>query len=414
MRPKLYFINRFFYPDQSATAQILTDLAVHLAEKGWDLHVITSRGSITDQSVWLDKTATWQSIKITRVSTTRFGRKTVLGRLIDYLSFYLATFFAAIRLLKRDDYVVAKTDPPMLSVPIGIASRIKGFTYINWLQDLFPEVAQRDGIGFVQGPVGSILLWLRNRSLRRAKMNVAIGDLMRDKIVADGVAPDATCVIPNFIDDRALVPDALAAKRMRADWGFSESDFIVEYSGNLGRAHDIETVLRAAQILAPYPEIKFLFVGGGHQRATLSTRAEQLGISSFRFQPYQDRSLLAASLGVGDIHWMSLKPEMEALIVPSKFYGIAAAGKPVLMIGDPQGEISKIVKAHQCGLVHAPGEGEGVADTLLKLSKDGERRDKMGLAARAYIEAYGARGHAMQLWDELFETLWAQDSQLEG
>lgn len=405
MRPRIYFINRFFFPDQSATAQILTDLAVHLAEKNWDVNIITSRTSFTDKSVWLDNRETWRGIKITRVTTTRFGRATIFGRLFDYLSFYVSSFFAALTLLKKGDCVVAKTDPPMLSVPIGVAARLKRSIHVNWLQDLFPEVAERAGVSLARGPTGRILKWLRNRSLKTAKMNIAIGEAMRDKILLEGVSVKSVQVIPNFCDDETLVADDLGAHTLRSSWGFSDMDFVVEYSGNLGRAHDVETILGAAKILENHSEVKFLFIGGGHQRDALSEKAETLGLTSLHFQPYQDRSMLGSSLGVGDIHWMSLQPDMEGLIVPSKYYGVAAVGKPVLMIGDPEGEIGMIVQNHECGLVFAPGECQKVADALLKLSSDPARLVSMGAAARQYIDLYGARRLAMSRWNGLFESL---------
>ena len=384
---------------------MLTDLAVHLAENDVEVHIITSRASFSDKAVWLDRHETWRKIQITRVNTTRFGRDRLLGRLFDYLSFYISSFLATLSLLKKGDCIVVKTDPPMLSVPIGLAARLKRCVHVNWLQDLFPEVAHRAGIRAAQGPTGGLLKALRNRSLRVAKMNVAIGEAMRNKLLAEGVAPASVRVIPNFCDDEALVPDDLGGQALRASWGFSDDDFIVEYSGNLGRAHDVDTILEAAKRLVDHPEIKFLFIGGGHLKDTLSEQVEKLGLTSIHFQPYQDRSLLKHSLAVGDIHWMSLLPEMEGLIVPSKYYGIAAVGKPVLMIGDAQGEIGSIVERHQCGFVFAIGESQRVADTLLSLASDPQRLTAMGTAARQYIDQHAARHLAMSAWDDMLSTL---------
>ena len=410
MPNRVFFINRFFYPDQSATSQMLSDVAEHLAATGWSVHIITSRMSFSDASVWLDKETTWQSVNITRVSTTRFGRASVVGRLFDYLSFYFSSFFKVLVLVRKGDIVVVKTDPPMLSVTLGLVARLKRAVRVNWLQDLFPEVAEKAGFGVAKGPTGAVLKWLRNRSLKSAKLNVAIGERMKDKLIDEGVLADSIRVIPNFCDDDVLVPNAANTLNLRTEWGFSDEDFVLEYSGNLGRAHDVDTILDVAEQIADQPHMKFLFIGGGHQKALLQEKAEKRGLTSFYFQPYQERSDLARSLGVGDMHWMSLQPEMEGLIVPSKFYGIAAVGKPVLMIGDPQGEIGEIVRKQKCGLVVRPGDSQTAAKELLSLAKNRARLSQMGEAAREYIDQYAKRELSMRRWNLELEALTARES----
>ncbi len=157
---------------------------------------------------------------------------------------------------------------------------------------------------------------------------------------------------------------------MREAWGL-ENKFVVGYSGNLGRAHEIGTVLAAAAQLRGDPRMLFLMIGGGKlfdelTRAVTTRRLESL----FRFVPYQDKTALKYSLTLPDMHWISLRPELEGLIVPSKFYGIAAAGKPMIVIGAADGELGRLVRQHACGVVIAPGDGAALAATLSRLSRD--------------------------------------------
>ena len=140
-------------------------------------------------------------------------------------------------------------------------------------------------------------------------------------------ASDCVYVIHNWADDEAIRPVSQFDNPLRHKWQL-ENKFVVAYSGNLGRAHEFNTLLAASQRLKDHPSIVFVCVGAGYGLDQLRRSVEQRGLDrTFRFFPYQDRSMLKYSLGVADVHWISLKPELEGLIVPSKFYGVAAAGK---------------------------------------------------------------------------------------
>ena len=172
---KIVFVNRFFYPDHSATSQILTDLAFHLAKTESSIHVVTSRQVCDDPNAVLPANANIGSVRVTRVWATQFGRQNLLGRTMDYLTFYLSSAWSLFVWLKPGDIVVAKTDPPLISVVAAIVVKSRGAKLINWIQDLFPEVAVALGIGKIKG-LEDLLRSVRNWPLRIAYKNVAIGD----------------------------------------------------------------------------------------------------------------------------------------------------------------------------------------------------------------------------------------------
>jgi len=404
-RPRLLFVNRFYYPDHSATAQILTDLAEALAARGWEVGVIASRLRYDDPAALMPAHDAHAGVTIRRVWSSRFGRAGLVGRAIDYLSFYITAFFAILATARHGDLVVAKTDPPLLSVVASIAVRLRGATLINWLQDLYPEVAAELGVGAMRGPVGGLLRRWRNASLRSARLNIAIGERMAERIAAEGVSAQQIAVMPNWSDEAAIRPVARGAVALRDEWGFGDA-FVIGYSGNLGRAHEFETLLGAARLLAHREDIVFLMIGGGHESARLAARVAEEGVADrFRFRPYQPRERLSESLGAADVHWLSLRPEMEGLIVPSKFYGIAAAGRPVLAITDLDGEIARIVRREGCGVAIAPGDIAGLAAAIEAMARDPAQVAAMGAAARAVIEREFGRADAFVRWDRLFSGL---------
>ncbi len=404
-RGRLLFVNRFYYPDHSATAQILTDLAEALAARGWEVGVITSRLRYDDPTARLPARDAHGGVTIDRVWSSRFGRSGLAGRTVDYLSFYLTAFFAILRAARRGDLVVVKTDPPLLSVVASVAVRLRGATLINWLQDLYPEVAAELGVGAMHGWLGRQLRRWRNASLHHARLNIAIGERMAERIAAEGVPADRIAVMPNWSDERAIRPLAREAVALREEWGFGEA-FVVGYSGNLGRAHEFETLLGAATLLMQRDDIIFLMIGGGHESARLAARVADEGLAArFHFRPYQPRERLSESLGVADVHWLSLRPEMEGLIVPSKFYGVAAAGRPVIAVTDLDGEIARIVRREVCGVAVAPGDCTGLAAAITALASDPSRVAAMGRAARAALERDFGRVDAFERWNRLFANL---------
>ena len=131
-RPRLIFFNRFFYPDESATAQILADVTEALAVLGWPVEVITSRKSYSDATVSYPSEDDWQGVKIHRIATTGCGRVNFFGRLIDYLSFYVSCWFSLLKRVRRGDILIVKTDPPLISVPAGLVARLKARLPRRW------------------------------------------------------------------------------------------------------------------------------------------------------------------------------------------------------------------------------------------------------------------------------------------
>jgi colanic acid biosynthesis glycosyl transferase WcaI len=409
---RLIFINRFFFPDHSATSQILSDLAFHLAVAGRQVHVVTSSQIYDAPQSSLPACQTVNGVHIHRVASTSFGRNALLGRSIDYVSFYRSAWQRLVELARSGDLFVAKTDPPLVSVVAAAAARRRRCGLINWLQDLYPELAVALGVPLIRGPVAGMLTGLRDQSLRAAAANVVVGRLMARKVEALGIDPAQIHVIANWCDDEQIRPLPPSENPLRQAWGL-EDKFVVGYSGNLGRAHEFDTVIAAAERLREEARIVFLMIGGGKRFDQLRSTAGARGLArTFRFMPYQERQALPYSLGVADVHWLSLNPKLEGMIVPSKFYGIAAAGKPIIVIGDDAGELARLVQQHGCGAVIRPGDAEVLAAVLMQWSSDRAAISDMGARARKMLDAHFSRRQAFARWAELLEGLDADATQI--
>jgi len=403
--PRLIFVNRFFAPDHSATSQILSDLAFDLADRGRDVHVVTSTQLYDDAKAALPVSEIIKGVHVHRVPSTGFGRNALLGRSIDYVSFYRSMWQCLVALAQQGDIIVAKTDPPLSSIVAMAAARRKGARLVNWLQDIYPETAVELGVPFMRGPLAASLTALRNRSLRRADATVVVGDLMARKVESLGAPAARVHVIPNWCNDEDIRPVTQSENSLRQSWGLA-GQFVFGYSGNLGRAHEFQTLLEAAERLRNEPRFIFLMIGGGKRFEELAQAVKRQGLTrSFRFIPYQEQKMLSYSLAAADAHWLSLNPKLEGLIVPSKFYGIAAVGKPIIVIGDKYGEIARLVQQHGCGIVVAPGDAEALADALRLLSSAPETISEMGHRARLMLDGHFTRQQALQRWRGLFDRL---------
>jgi colanic acid biosynthesis glycosyl transferase WcaI len=404
-KKRLIFLNRFFYPDHSATSQILSDLAFHLAASDADVHVITSRQLYGSPRASLPKREMVNGVHVHRVATTGFGRAALWGRGIDYASYYCSMWRCARAFVGQGDVLIAKTDPPFTSVVAMWVALRANARLVNWLQDIYPEAAAELGVPFMRGAVGGTLGRLRDHSLQKAQVNVVVGHRMAQHIRSRAVPSDRVHVIPNWCDDERLCPLAHDKNPLRQEWGL-EGSFVVGYAGNLGRAHEFQTVLEAAERLRKHPQIVFLFIGGGHLFDQLEQAVRQRGLDRmFRFIAYQSEDRLKNALNVADVHLISLRPELEGLIVPSKFYGIAAVGRPIISITASDGEIACLVRRHECGLVIEPGDGQALAEALIPLCDDPLRAAEMGKRARAMLDARFARKHAFARWESLLATV---------
>ncbi len=335
---------------------------------------------------------------------TTFGRSRLIGRAIDYLSFYVSMFGAVLNLTRRGDIIVAKTDPPLVSIIAACATLMRRGLLVNWLQDVFPEVAIRLQVRLVRGWIGQLLMMARDWSLNVASANVTLGDQMGDYIASRTRDQERVYTIANW-NASDIRPIAHDKNPLRAEWGL-ENKFVVGYSGNLGRAHEFETLLAGAAILKGDMRIIFLFIGGGHFIEEVRQEAHRLGMSDqFIFKPYQSLDRLSHSLSVADVHWVSLRPELEGFVVPSKFYGIAGAGRPTIAITAKHGQIARLIERYDCGIQVDPGDGRGFFRAILRLANNPELCMSWGVNARRMVETDFSREHAVQNWKNLLETI---------
>jgi colanic acid biosynthesis glycosyl transferase WcaI len=379
-------VNRYYWPDHSASAQMLTDLARLLALQGHRVIVVTSRLRY-DGGDLLSRAEAADGVRIRRVATTRFGRAGLLGRIMDYCTFYLSATWAVAQLAGRGDVVIAKTDPPLLSVPIALLRPFKQFTLVNWCQDLFPEAAAALGMGWAKGWMGAVVRSMRNWALRQAALNAVLNSQMERAVRSMGVPASRVRVLENWAD-ADIKPVAHDANPLRKEWGLGDS-FVIGYSGNLGRAHLPQQIADLLLRTKDLEGLAWLFIGGGAGLRTVQAAAQ--GAANVQFKPYQPRERLSLSLSAADAHLISLDPACEGYVAPSKLYGAVAAARPIIFLGASTGCIAS---SSVCVLKHDSPHEWAAQIKLLQASPRGQNQ-----------QAGPHTSHALECWMRAIDAL---------
>ncbi len=394
---RLLAINQFYHPDLAATSQLLTQLCEDLSARGHDVTVISSRGGYLGGDR-LPAQETVAGVRVLRAWATGFGKRSVAHRMSDYLTFWASAVATAIT-RTRPDVMLALTTPPMIAAGAGLVSRARSVPLVTWVQDVYPEIAVAFGVVRAGHPAVRALELLNRLTYAQARTTVVLSEGMARRVIAQGQDPERVVVVPNWSDAQVLRPMATTANAFRAEHGL-QGRFVVMYSGNLGRGHDVATLVEAARWLHDRrPDVVFVFVGDGERRPEAERLAR--GLENVRFLPYQPLEGLNESLAAADVHLASLRPGLEGLLVPSKLYGVLAVGRPLLYIGPDTCELARVIRDHDVGWHGVPGDAAGLADAIAAYHGDPERVAATGERARALLVQTLDRPIAVGRWERL-------------
>lgn len=377
--PRVIFVNRFYWPEEPATSQLLTDLAQAAAAAGFQVTVIASR-----RSDGMPPQETHHGVNILRVGFARHDRQSPVFRVLDFASFMFAALWRLSRLVRGGDTVVIMTDPPLLGALAAPLLDWRDARIIHWVQDIYPEVA----IALTGQRWLRLLQPWRNHTWRRADLCVTLGSDMASVLLKAGVNEERLNIIPNWAPAGLAEASEADCARIKTDWGVA-GKFIVLYSGNLGLVHDLMPVLRVAEALKDNSDIAFVFVGRGGQQDALRHAVRQSGLPNVSFLPPQPRARLSAALSAGDLHWVTLKPGCETCVMPSKLHGIIAVARPVLFIGPQTSALFRFITEENLGLSFTRDQIEEAAAAILALKDDRTRRATMATHAHRLHQASG-------------------------
>lgn len=400
---KVLLLNQVFWPDVAATAQHGHDLGRYLAQHGVQVTALASRSLYSETGKALPREGGVDGIRIVRAGQSRFGKTALAARAFDFVSFYLAALWKAIW-LPRQDIVVCFTTPPFIAF-VGILLRwLKGTKVVCWTMDLYPDVPVAAGV-LRRGSLAHSLFDAVDRfSLRHADRVVVLGRCMQQRLLEKGVDPKRMEVINVWADGDEVSVRPIEGNALRTAWQVGDR-FVIEYSGNFGIGHDGETMYRAMQATRADDSIRWVIVGGGTKRGELEAFVQAHDIVNAVLKPYQPREALGELLSLGNVHLVSVAENFSGLLVPSKFYGVLAAARPVLYVGPRESEVARVIEESQCGLVIEQGDSAGLVKAIETLHADPQLAQAMGRRAREAFERTFTRSHACERWLRLLQNV---------
>jgi colanic acid biosynthesis glycosyl transferase WcaI len=393
-RSRLLVLNQYYWPGVEATANLLTELCEALAET----HDVTV---ITGASRAQPRRQVRNGVTIVRVRSTTFDRSHLFRRAANYVTYLVGLVWRAM-ISKRPDLVVCMTDPPFIgSIARVVAARFRAPLLII-MQDVFPEIAVK--LGRLKSPAAARLLRLLiDPSLRAADRVVVIGETMKLRVEAKGVSPERVRVIPNWGDAASVEP--MGHNNRWARRHKLAKRFVVMHSGNIGHAQNLDALVRATTFLRDLDDLAVVIIGSGARRSELVALARLLEAEKVEILPYQDRTILSQSLSTADVHVVGLARGLAGYVVPSRVYGILAAGRPVIAATDPESETAQLVAEVGCGVIVPPGNPFALA-VAIRAAHDGEYDlAEMGRRARAFAEAESDRTIAVQRYRDVLREL---------
>ncbi len=385
---KMLFLNQFYWPDSSATSQQLTDLTTGLAERGHEVHVLCSRGGYSD----IESNGEAPPVTIHRVASIPFARGK-LGRILSYASFYPLALLKALT-LPRMDVVVSLTTPPLLSLVGSAVKFFRGSRHYIWEQDIYPDVAVNLGVIKGGGLIDRVMGLLADSSRKHADGLLSLGECMTERLARRGIPRRQILQTENWSNARAITPLPRPG---------NPNDLVLLYSGNLGLAHDLDTFTQAMDALKDEDHFRFLFVGGGSRRSELLQFTKDRSLNSVELRGYVRRDLLSEGLAMGDIGVVLQYDNCSGLVVPSKVYGIMAAGRPVLFIGPADATPALTIERHRCGWRIASGDVAGLVSLLRHLAAHPEEVRLAGANARLALERHYDLPIAIDRMARIFE-----------
>jgi colanic acid biosynthesis glycosyl transferase WcaI len=381
---RILLLNLYYPPDISATAKMTQSFAEALAVEH-EVTILCGRPSYdpTERRHWkLWQTEQLGRLKIIRVGSTDFPRLEMKRRVLNYLSYVALSVPRA--LVLPCDVVLAMTDPPFEGIVGAWVALAKRKPYVYNIRDLYPDMAVAGSV-VDAGLLTRVWEILHRWALGHVTRVIVLGEDMRARIIGKGVTADRVAVVRDGTEIPADgTPQAeIDQDVIRAIRG--EFRFVLLHAGNLGFYGAWETLIAAAGQLGG-GGVGLVFVGDGAQRAQLQAAAGSL--KNVRFLPFFPASKIQSVLASADAHIVTIKRGLEGLVVPSKMYGILAAGKPIVSVAPKETDVSSLCRQFGCGISCDPARPEELVAAIRELADDSARLETMGKAAKSAAVRY--------------------------
>lgn len=393
MKKRLLVYAHYFYPDVASTGQILTELCEGL-QQDFDITVIcvvpSYDGKVSEyyreKRIFKEK---YKDITVIRVRVPEFDKGNKKSRIKNILAYFFNAIYATFKVGKQD-IVFSISQPPILGGVLGVIGKIiKRAKFVYNIQDFNPE--QTMAVSYSKNKfVLNFAMFLDKFSCKKSDKIIVVGRDMQEtlnKRFKNKNVP-TNVVINNWIDEKQIYPlseDSHKVVEFKDKYGLNDK-FVFMYSGNIGLYYDLENIIKVLANFKDRNDIVFAFVGDGSIKQKLVEFVESNNISNIKFIPYQKKEDLIYSLNAADIHIVTNAKGIKGISVPSKIYGVMAAGKTVLGVLEEGSEARRIIEESNCGFCYNPGDYKEIEKIIHKILENQNSVVNLGLNGRKFIE----------------------------
>ncbi|MBB4099939.1 glycosyltransferase family 4 protein [Sphingomonas kyeonggiensis] len=385
-RPRLWVISELYYPEETSTGYFITKIAEGLA-KDFDVQAVCGQPSYSERGIRAPRHERHADVEIHRLRSTHFDKDRLLLRAVNLVSFTIAVaFFLAFR-LRRSDQLLVVTNPPTVPFICGWLARLRGCRSTLLVHDIYPEVLAATNVMRGGAPY-RVLQVAFDHSFRLFDQVVVLGRDMLDVVGKKlGKHADRMVLIPNWGDVEEVRPIPAEQNRFLGEHQLAGMA-VIQFSGNLGRTHDVELFVETAQALAGVPDLKFLAVGYGGKSSVVSEASNDDAGNLLKL-PRQPRDRLAEMLNASTATMISFVDGMYGISVPSRMYNVMAAGRPIIAVAHPRSELALVVAEENAGWVIDRSQARTDLPALVRHLATAEGKaeaDVRGAAARRAAE----------------------------
>ena len=402
--PTVTLIYHFFFPDDVVSARHFTQLAESLRDCGWKVRVLTSnRYCRYTKKAIRPRKEIWNDIEILRAYRPPFNQANNYGRIINS-AFMLHMWSLYLLMLKRNDVIVVGTDPQFAALIfpfLKIFRRAK--VLVHWCFDVYPEAVIANETGKITALIMRIAKYFMSIAYKFVDVMVDIGSCMRSLLQQYKHKASYHTLTP-----WALVePDTIQPPHgeTRADLFGENAQLAILYSGNMGKAHDFQQIVNLARYLRKNNALGIVFCfacrGNRYEELRSQVTAQDTNI---RFAGFADESQLAKRLGCADIHLVSLIDEWSGIVVPSKFFGSTAMGKPIIFNGPQDSAIAQWISQYEIGWILNSDNIPQIATELIQLQNKPQTIQQYSQKAYQMYKEHFSRNSVTQRWDLLLRS----------
>lgn len=345
-RTPLWVVSELYYPEQTSTGYFLTEIAEGLADE-FDVRAVCGQPTYSSAGIIAPARETRGGVDIFRMRSTRLSKDRLLLRLLNVLTLSLSTFFFMLYRVKRGDLVLVVTNPPALPPLLALVCKLRGARAVLLVHDVYPDVFVAVGLLKPRSlPVRCMDAIMRLTFAAYAHVIVLGADMERLVARRRAIAASRVTIIPNWGDTDRITPIDPENSALVQRLGIGART-IVQYSGNIGRTHNVELVFDVARRLNHRKDIVFLFAGEGNKMPLAEMAAAQN--DNIIILPRQPADALSDMLACATCFLIAMPAAMTGISVPSRMYNIMAAGRPIVSVGDRTSTLSELVCGHDAG-----------------------------------------------------------------